>query len=79
MSVEAAPLASLDSIIEGVSQNGTSQGETAKPAEVKQETKEDGLDRIEREQKHRREQFRLQQRIKELEEQQEIQVIKPVQ
>lgn len=59
-------LPSIDSIMEGVA-NGSGQGETEKPAEVKQETKEDNLDRIEREQRHRREQFKLQQRIKELE------------
>lgn len=59
-------LPSIDSVMEGVV-NGAGQSEAAKPAEVKQETKEDNLDRIEREQRHRREQFKLQQRIKELE------------
>jgi hypothetical protein len=58
-------LPSIDAIMENV--NDSTQTESAKPAEGKQEVKEDGLDRIEREQKHRREQFKLQQRIKELE------------
>jgi|ERR1017187_5218210 hypothetical protein len=64
---EALP--SLDSIISGA-ENGAGQSETAKPAEVKQEVKEGAnLDRIEREQKHRREMFRNQERIKQLEKQ----------
>lgn len=73
MGLRSAPpvmeqLPSIDSIISGV-QGGTGQSEAAKSAEGKQEIKEENLDRIDREQKHRREQFRSEQRIKDLEKQ----------
>ncbi len=62
--VPSVPLPTLESLIEG--KGSMAEVEPSQEA-VKPEEKEEGLDRIEREQKFRREQFALQKRIKELE------------
>jgi hypothetical protein len=58
-------LPTLDSLITGAS-NVPVEGKTEEPTKSEQ-TKEENLDRIDREQRHRREMYKAQQRIKELE------------